>query len=136
MRDQALVLEGLHLIVVGTTDAVCTAVLRHPQVRSVFSEPLVLDSLSLLEVEHLLQKRYKALQLDASGPQPAPVEAAVIQELYGLFRGDMRAMLRALEDGIVELLITDQQQTTAPGSLAPSAETPYSPCCTGSTRWS
>jgi len=110
--------------------------LRHPQVRSVFSEPLAPDSLSLLEVEHLLQKRYKALQLDASGPQPAPVEAAVIQELYGLFRGDMRAMLRALEDGIVELLITDQQQTTAPGSLAPSAETPYSPCCTGSTRWS
>jgi len=119
VRDQALVLEGLHVIVVGTTDAVCTAVLRHPQVRPVFSEPLVLDPLSLAEVEHLLGKRYEALQLDAGGPQPAPVDAAVIQELYELFRGDLRAMLRALEDGAVELLITDQQQTTAPGSLAP-----------------
>jgi len=68
----------------------------------------------LQKVEHLLGKRYKALQLDAGGPQPAPVDAAVIQELW-----DLRAMLRALEDGAVELLITDQQQTTAPGSLAP-----------------
>lgn len=119
VRDQALVLEGLHLIVVGTTDAVTTAVLRHPQVRSVFSEPLVLDPLSLLEVEHLLRKRYEALQLDASGSQPAPVDSAAIQELYGLFRGDLRAMLRALEDGVVELLITDQQQTHASEGPAP-----------------
>ena len=119
VRDQALMLEGLHVIVVGTTDAVCTAVLHHPQVRSVFSEPLVLDPLSLAEVEHLLRKRYKALQLDDSGPQPAPVDAAVIQELHGLFRGDLRAMLRALEDGVVELLIADQQQTNASGGRSP-----------------
>ena len=119
VRDQALVLEGLHLIVVGTTDAVDTAVLRHPQVRSVFSEPLVLDPLSLPEVEDLLRKRYRALQLDSSCPQPAPVDSSAIQELYALFRGDLRAMLRALEDGLVELLITDQQQTHAPGGLAP-----------------
>jgi len=119
VRDQALVLEGLHVIVVGTTDAVCTAVLRHPHVRPVFSEPLVLDPLSLAEVEHLLGKRSReTLRGAATGrrwsPQPAPVDAAVIQELW-----DLRAMLRALEDGAVELLITDQQQTTAPGSLAP-----------------
>ena len=119
VRDQALMLEGLHVIVVGTTDAVCTAVLHHDQVRSVFSEPLVLDPLSLAEVEHLLRKRYKALQLDDSGPQPAPVDAAVIQELHGLFRGDLRAMLRALEDGVVELLIADQQQTNASGGRSP-----------------
>ncbi|OOV35209.1 hypothetical protein BV61_01170 [Candidatus Synechococcus spongiarum LMB bulk15M] len=119
VRDQALMLEGLHVIVVGTTDAVCTAVLHHDQVRSVFSEPLVLDPLSLAEVEHLLRKRYKALQLDDSGPQPAPVDAAVIQELHGLFRGDLRAMLRALEDGVVELLIADQQQTNASGGRPP-----------------
>ncbi|KKZ14190.1 MAG: hypothetical protein TH68_05500 [Candidatus Synechococcus spongiarum 142] len=69
--------------------------LRHPQVRSVFSEPLVLESLSLAEVEHLLRKRYEALQLAASDPEPAPVDAAVIQELHGLFRGDLRAMANA-----------------------------------------
>ncbi|KKZ11420.1 MAG: hypothetical protein TE42_08025 [Candidatus Synechococcus spongiarum SP3] len=136
VRDQALMSEGLHLIVVGTTDAVGTAVLCHPQVRSVFSEPLVLDALSLLEVEHLLQKRYKALQLDATCSHLAPVDAAVIRELYALFRGDLRAMLRALEDGVVELLITDQQQIHAPGGLVPSVETLYSPSCTGSTKWS
>lgn len=33
--------------------------------------------------------------------------------------GDLRAMLRALEDGSVELLITDQQQTQPSGELAP-----------------
>ena len=35
IRDQALLLDGLHLVVVGTTDAVGTVVQRHTQIRSV-----------------------------------------------------------------------------------------------------
>jgi hypothetical protein len=42
IRDQALLLDGLHLIVVGTTDAVRTVVQSHTQIRSVFSDPQVL----------------------------------------------------------------------------------------------
>lgn len=47
IRDQALLLDGLHLIVVGATDAVATVVQRHRQIRSVFRPPVVLDPLAL-----------------------------------------------------------------------------------------
>ena len=56
-------LDGLHLIVVGTTDAVRTVVQTHTQIRSVFSDPQVLQPLALDDVQLLLANRYAALQL-------------------------------------------------------------------------
>ena len=81
--------DGLHLIVVGTTDAVRT---------------VVLEPLALRDVEQLLANRYEALQLDPSSPWRSPVDIAVVQRLYELFRGDLRGLLKALEDGITALL--------------------------------
>ena len=96
--------DGLHLIVVGTTDAVRTVVQSHTQIRSVFSNPVVLEPLALRDVEQLLANRYEALQLDPSSPWRSPVDIAVVQRLYELFRGDLRGLLKALEDGITALL--------------------------------
>lgn len=104
IRDQALLLDGLHLIVVGTTDAVRTVVQSHTQIRSVFSDPQVLQPLALEDVQQLLANRYAALQLDPSQPWRAPVEDTVVERLYQLFRGDLRGMLKALEDGMTALL--------------------------------
>ncbi|MCT0230928.1 ATP-binding protein [Synechococcus sp. CS-1324] len=104
IRDQALLLDGLHLIVVGTTDAVRTVVQTHTQIRSVFSDPLVLQPLELEDVQQLLANRYAALQLAPGQPWRAPVEGAVVERLYQLFRGDLRGMLKALEDGMTALL--------------------------------
>jgi DNA-binding transcriptional ArsR family regulator len=104
IRDQALLLDGLHLIVVGTTDAVRTVVQSHTQIRSVFSDPQLLAPLGLEDVQQLLANRYAALRLDPGRPWRAPVEVAVVERLYGLFRGDLRGMLKALEDGITALL--------------------------------
>jgi hypothetical protein len=104
IRDQALLLDGLHLIVVGTIDAVRTVVQSHTQVRSVFSDPIVLEPLPLDQVQLLLEHRYDALRLDPARPRRPPVTAAVIAQLYELFRGDLRGMLKALEDGIPVLL--------------------------------
>ena len=118
IRDQALLHDGLHLIVVGTTDAVRTVVQTHTQVRSVFSNPLVLEPLGLADVEQLLANRYEALQLDQSRPWHSPVEPAVVQRLYELFRGDLRGMLKALEDGITALLgLTSAGAEVAPVGL-------------------
>ena len=118
IRDQALLHDGLHLIVVGTTDAVRTVVQTHTQVRSVFSNPLVLEPLGLGDVEQLLANRYAALQLDQSRPWHSPVEIAVVQRLYELFRGDLRGMLKALEDGITALLgLTSAGAEVAPVGL-------------------
>jgi len=104
IRDQALLHDGLHLIVVGT--------------RSVFSNPLVLEPLGLGDVEQLLANRYAALQLDQSRPWQSPVETAVVQRLYELFRGDLRGMLKALEDGITALLgLTSAGAEVAPVGL-------------------
>ena len=104
IRDQALLQEGLHLIVVGT--------------RSVFSNPLVLEPLGLADVEQLLANRYGSLQLDPARPCRSPVERAVVQRLYELFRGDLRGMLKALEDGITALLgLTSAGADVAPVGL-------------------
>ena len=104
IRDQALLLDGLHLIVVGTADAVRTVVQTHTQIRSVFSDPQVLQPLALEDVQQLLANRYASLQLDPEHPWRAPVEDAVVERLYQLFRGDLRGMLKALEDGMTALL--------------------------------
>lgn len=118
IRDQALLHDGLHLIVVGTTDAVRTVVQTHTQIRSVFSNPLVLEPLELGDVEQLLANRYEALQLDPARPWRSPVQAAVVQRLYELFRGDLRGMLKALEDGITALLgLTSAGADVAPVGL-------------------
>lgn len=104
IRDQALLHDGLHLIVVG--------------IPSVFSNPLVLEPLGLGDVEQLLANRYEALQLDQSRPWHSPVETAVVQRLYELFRGDLRGMLKALEDGITALLgLTSAGAEVAPVGL-------------------
>ncbi|WP_216904716.1 ATP-binding protein [Synechococcus sp. CCY 9618] len=104
IRDQALLLDGLHLVVVGTTDAVRTVVQRHTQVRSVFSDPIVLEPLALGQVQLLLAHRYDALRLDPDRPRQTPVAHTVIEQLYALFRGDLRGLLKALEDGLTALL--------------------------------
>jgi hypothetical protein len=115
IRDQALLHDGLHLIVVGTTDAVRTVVQSHTQIRSVFSNPLVLEPLALSDVEQLLANRYGALQLDPARPWRSPVDDVAVHRLYELFRGDLRGLLKALEDGITALL----GLTTAGAAVAP-----------------
>lgn len=104
IRDQSLLHDGLHLIVVGTSDAVRIVVETHTQIRSVFSNPLVLEPLGLNDVDQLLANRYAALQLDPAKPWRSPVAGAVVHKLHALFRGDLRGMLKALEDGITALL--------------------------------
>jgi DNA-binding transcriptional ArsR family regulator len=104
LRDAVLLLDGLHLLLVGTADAILTVVNRHPQVRSVFSSPLELQPLSIDDVMALLQARYDHLALDADIPTHPPIDADSIAELYPLFRGDLRALLKALEDGATALL--------------------------------
>lgn len=115
IRDQALLHDGLHLIVVGTNDAVRTVVQSHTQIRSVFSNPLILEPLDLDDVKQLLANRYEALQLDPAKPWQPPATDAVVQRLYELFRGDLRGLLKALEDGITALL----GLTTAGAEVAP-----------------
>ena len=104
IRDQALLLDGLHLIVVGTTDAVRTVVQTHTQIRSVFSDPRVLQPLALEEAQKLLHNRYNSLRLDPEKPWREPLDPAVVERLYDFFRGDLRGMLKAMEDGITTLL--------------------------------
>jgi len=90
----------------------------HTQIRSVFSNPQVLEPLALGDVEQLLANRYEALQLDPAKPWRSPVEAAVVQRLYELFRGDLRGMSKALEDGITALLgLTSAGADVAPVGL-------------------
>ena len=115
IRDTILLLDGLHLILVGTTDAIITMVNRYAQVRSVFSSPLVLEWLTVPEVEELLALRYRHLSMDADRRGAAPIDADTVRALYPLFRGDLRALLKSLEDGVTALL--GVARTTPPSPI-------------------
>jgi len=103
LRDVMLLHNGLHYVIVGTTDSVSLAVNTHAQVRSVVST-LVLAPLTLAEVHALLRARYEHLRVDPKRPAVPPADGAAVATLYDFFRGDLRGLLKALEDGVGVLI--------------------------------
>jgi hypothetical protein len=102
LRDPMLMHDGMHVILVGTTDAVNTVVNTHAQVRTTFSV-LLLEPLDKGEVHHMLRGRYEHLAL-SDRQAVAPVADAAAEALYQLFGGDLRGLLKALDDGVTPLL--------------------------------
>jgi hypothetical protein len=98
LRDPVLLQPGLHTLLVGTTEAVTTATMAHPQLRSVFTLT-ILEPLPLADVQALLAARYRHLRLDPARPFAAPVAPAAVATLYPMFRGDLRGLFKALEEG-------------------------------------
>ncbi|MBI3791109.1 MAG: ATP-binding protein, partial [Gemmatimonadetes bacterium] len=99
LRDPMLMHPGLHVVLVGTTDAVQAMVLTHPQVRTTFTlHPL--EPLTASDVHELLERRYRHLALGPDTPVLPPVERAAVDVLHGWYRGDLRGLLKALEDGV------------------------------------
>lgn len=103
LRDPMLLHNGLHFVVVGTTDAVNTVVNTHAQVRTIFST-LLLEPLVLADVYRMLEARYEHLRLDPARPAVPPADGEAVARLYSLFRGDLRGLLKALDDGVAPLL--------------------------------
>ena len=99
LRDPMMMHPGLHVVLVGTVTAIRGAVLTHPQVRSVFSV-LDLPPLSASEVLEVLRRRYGHLCRDVNRPWVAPVADDAVEALHTLFRGDLRGLLKALDDGV------------------------------------
>jgi len=99
LRDPLFMHNGLHVVVVGTPDAIQAAVMAHQQVRTTFSVRN-LEPMPIADVHALLDARYKYLQRDSLRPLISPVEPSTTQALYELFRGDLRGLLQALDDGV------------------------------------
>jgi hypothetical protein len=99
LRDQVLMLDGLHILLVGTATAVFRATGAHAQVRSVFTTPLSLEPLPIQDIQRLLGARYEHLALNGATPV-APAAPHAVAALYPLFRGDIRSLLSALEQGV------------------------------------
>jgi DNA-binding transcriptional ArsR family regulator len=103
LRDPMMMHGGLHLVVVGTPEAIQTAVMTHPQVRTTFSlinvPPFTLD-----EVHALLARRYAHLRRDGGREAMVPVSDEAVALLHTLFRGDLRGLLKALEDGVTPMI--------------------------------
>jgi Cdc6-like AAA superfamily ATPase len=106
LRDIMLLHNGLHYLIVGTTDAVNVAINTHAQIRSIVST-LLLSPLTNAEVQDLLQARYDHLRIDRTKLAVPPVDIAAVAALYDFFRGDLRGLLKALEDGVVPLIGLD-----------------------------
>ncbi len=110
LRDLMLLHNGLHTVIVGTPDAVHLAVNTHAQVRSVVST-LVLPPLAVDEVHAMLRARYDHLRLDSTTPAVPPVDDVAVAALYEFFRGDLRGLLKALEDGVGPLIGLEDART-------------------------
>lgn len=104
LRDPMLMHEGLHIVLVGTTDAVNDVVNTHAQVRNVFRAPLLLEPLSLAEVHELLRLRYDRWRQKPDEPALAPVDDTAIDRLFSVFHGDLRGLLKALDDGVEDCI--------------------------------
>ena len=99
LRDPLFMHPGLHVVLVGTTDAVQTMVLTHAQVRSTFAVH-TLEPLTARDVHTLLDRRYRRLALSPKAKVLPPVELEAVAALHGWYRGDLRGLLKALEDGV------------------------------------
>jgi hypothetical protein len=104
LRDPVLLQPRLHLLLVGTTEAVTTVATGLPQLRSVFTTPLILEPMTADHVGTLLEARYEYLRLDTGRPAVPPIAPEAVAALYPLFRGDLRGLLKALEEGASLLL--------------------------------
>lgn len=122
LRDPMLLHEGLHLIFVGTTDAVNITLNTHTQVRSIF-RVIPLEPLNISDVHGLLEARYNHLKKAPGKAVVPPAEKAAVDTLYALYRGDLRGMLKALEDGVSPLLgLTGTGTAEAAGEVRPITE--------------
>lgn len=124
LRDLLFMHDGLHTIVVGTTEAVSLAVNQHPQVRSVF-DTLNLEPLSIEDVHKLLVERYRYLQLNDAADVIAPVTPETVEALYTVYRGDLRGLLKALDDGVSQLI--GLRMPSSGAKATPGAERPVEP---------
>jgi DNA-binding transcriptional ArsR family regulator len=124
LRDPMMMHDRLHLLVVGTTDAISGVVDTHAQVRSVVST-LKLGPLSRDEVLTLLAARYDHLRMDKDHPAISPVTDEVVTNLHELYGGDLRSFLRALEDGVTPLLGAHGSKSMDWDVIAPALQAHY-----------
>lgn len=116
IRDTGLMYPGFHFLLVGTDDAIRTVVAAQEQLRSVFSNPGPLQSLTLEELGELLRKRYDHLRFDPARPWRDPVEPEALGRIYSLFQGNLRGTLHALDEA-AKVLVGRGEDATAPMDL-------------------
>jgi hypothetical protein len=77
--------------------------MSHAQLRSVFTVD-TLEPLPISDVQDLLAARYRHLRLRQNARVTPPVDSRAVATLYALFRGDLRGLFKALEEGIKVLV--------------------------------
>jgi hypothetical protein len=112
LRDQALLIDGYHWLLVGTSEAIRTVVFSTDQVRTVVEGPRLLSPLPLDDVLTILSRRYAALREKVHRPIIPPVADDVVRDLFTLFRGDLRGTMAALHTAAQELLSFGEHVTS------------------------
>jgi hypothetical protein len=103
LRDPLMMHPRLHLVFVGIQDALSRTLTSFPQLRNVVSiTPIA--ALDLPTVRELLRARYEHLQANPDEPVVPPAGEEAVAVLHDLYRGDLRGLLKALEDGVRPLL--------------------------------
>ncbi|NQU78385.1 hypothetical protein HQ545_01315 [Candidatus Woesearchaeota archaeon] len=99
-------IDGLHTLFSGSAESI-SAFEIHPQVRSVFSDPIVLEPLSAEQVISVLEKRCEALKVtDGNYIRPFKNESVIF--LHKMLNGNIRFIFKLLDD------VTTRMQSAAP----------------------
>ena len=94
---------GLHYVVTGSQDTVGAVLSAETHARSALATHVV-PPLPLDAVREMLERRYVRVRIDRGRPVVPPVSDDAVACLYDLFRGDLRGLLAALDDGTTPLL--------------------------------
>jgi hypothetical protein len=124
LRDQALMYPGFHFVLAGTDEAIRTIVAEQEQLRSIFSNPGSLRPLDITQLHALLELRYSHLRVDDERPWTQPATHAAVESLYGLFGGNLRGTLHALDEA-AKILVGREEDPTAPMTLERMAPVLY-----------
>ena len=111
LRDVLFMHDGLHIVVVGTSDAIQDVIVAHESVRHIFSV-LPITPLAIPQVQQLLAARYAHLTLDHARPIVPPVDDSAVRLLVELYHGDLRGVLQALDDGVRPNLVLGATSTS------------------------
>lgn len=78
---------------------------------------MYLKKLALQDVYKLLENRYEVFRINTNQSFQSPIDDSIVDYLYKFFRGDLRAMLKGLEDVITDLMSNDIDNIVLPIGL-------------------
>src|SRR3989344_1268997 len=96
----------VHFVFVGNL-SVYAILQTIPRFSSILSDTIVIDNLSLEEIQEIIKKRFEFMRISKDLNYINPIEKVTLKLLYDLYDGNIRNILNSLSTAIIE--VTNEQ---------------------------